>query len=99
MKGIKMQSRRKFIQIIPVAGMSMIASQSVLAQRPADAVDLKNSQVTALKYVDKTPDPNKKCSNCQLFQGKANDAWGGCPLFGAKKVAGEGWCSAWVKKA
>jgi len=34
-----------------------------------------------------------------LFQGKASDASGGCPLFAGKKVATKGWCSAYAKKA
>ncbi|MEO7055783.1 MAG: high-potential iron-sulfur protein [Caldimonas sp.] len=41
----------------------------------------------------------QKCSNCQLFQGKAADAWGPCPLFAGKQVAATGWCSAWAAKA
>ena len=41
---------------------------------------------------------DQKCTNCALYQGKATDAWGGCPLFGTKQVAGPGWCSAWAKK-
>lgn len=39
------------------------------------------------------------CANCQLFQGTAKDALGGCPLFAGKQVAGGGWCSAWAKKS
>ena len=39
------------------------------------------------------------CANCQLFQGKPADAWGGCPIFSGKLVNGKGWCSAYVKKA
>jgi len=38
------------------------------------------------------------CTNCALYQGKASDAWGACPLFAGKQVAGKGWCSAWAKK-
>jgi len=34
-----------------------------------------------------------------LFQGKAGDAAGGCPLFAGKHVAGNGWCTAYAKKA
>jgi hypothetical protein len=94
-----MQSRRTFIQIIPLAGATLLASQQALAARPADAMDPKAAQAAALKYVEKTPDATKKCSGCQLYQGKATDEWGACPLFGGKKVAGAGWCSAWVKKA
>jgi hypothetical protein len=33
-----------------------------------------------------------------LYQGKASDAWGGCPLFAGKQVSGKGWCSAYAKK-
>jgi hypothetical protein len=94
-----MQSRRTFIQIMPIAGVALLASQTALAARPADAMDPKAAQATALKYTEKTPDAAKKCNNCQLYQGKATDEWGVCPLFGGKKVAGAGWCSAWVKKA
>jgi hypothetical protein len=39
------------------------------------------------------------CRNCDLYQGKADSAAGGCSLFGAKQVAGKGWCSAYAKKA
>ena len=37
------------------------------------------------------------CSNCALFQGGQGDA-GNCPLFGGKKVAAAGWCTAWAPK-
>jgi hypothetical protein len=95
-----MQTRRKFIQIVPVAGAALLAGREVLAQaKPADALDPKSPQASGLKYVEKTTNAAQKCTNCQLYQGKATDAWGGCPLFAGKKVASEGWCSAWVKKA
>ncbi len=95
-----MQTRRKFIQIVPVAGAALLAGREVLAQaRPADTLDAKSPQATGLKYVEKSTNAAQNCHNCQLFQGKATDPWGGCPLFAGKKVAGPGWCSAWVKKA
>jgi hypothetical protein len=92
-----MQSRRKFIQIVPLAGAALLAGRDALAARPADALDPANAQAAALKYTEKSPDGAKLCSNCQLFQGAGE--WGGCALFPGKKVAGAGWCSAWVKKA
>ena len=98
LKETMMQTRRKFIQIVPVASAALLAGSEVLAQaKPADALDPKSPQATGLKYVEKSTEAGKKCSGCQLYQGK--EAWGGCPLFAGKKVAGEGWCSAWVKKA
>ncbi len=39
------------------------------------------------------------CSNCALYQGKAGDTEGPCPLFGGRHVLSTGWCSAYVKKA
>ena len=54
-------------------------------------------RVDAKKYPKVVAGQN--CSNCALYQGKATDKQAGCPLFGTKQVAGQGWCSAWAKKA
>ena len=101
-----MQTRRKFIQIVPVAGAALLASREVLAQAK---VDPKDAQAAALGYVedaskvDKAKQPKyaagQACANCQLYQGKATDAYAGCPLFAGKQVAGKGWCSAYAPKA
>jgi len=93
--------------------MQLAAGSTVLAAAHAQAqparVDEKDPQAVALGYVADTTKADtkkfpkhsndQKCNNCALFQGKATDAWGGCPLFGVKQVAGAGWCSAWAKKA
>jgi High potential iron-sulfur protein len=102
-----MTTRRQFITIVPVAGGALLAQQSVMAQ--ANMVDEKDPQAVALGYVadaakvDKTKykqyAAGQTCANCALYQAKATDPTGGCPLFGAKKVAGKGWCQAWAKKA
>jgi putative hemolysin len=99
-------SRRVFMMQVAVGGVALGAGAAAVAQ-PA-RIDEKDPQAVNLGYVHDTTKANKakfakhtndqKCSNCQLYQGKATDAWGGCPLFGAKQVAGPGWCSAWVKK-
>ena len=92
-----MQTRRKFIQIVPVAGAALLAGREVLAQtRPADAADPKNH--ANIQYVEKSAKADQKCGNCLLYQGKASDAWAACPLVGNKKVPNAGWCSAWAKK-
>lgn len=39
------------------------------------------------------------CSNCQLYQGTANDEWAGCPLFAGKRVKGTGWCNAYAPRS
>lgn len=99
-------TRRTFLMQVAVAGTALAASQ---AQAQAVKLDEKDPQAVALGYVaDTTKADTKKfpkhtkdqhCGNCALFQGKATDAVGGCPLFGAKQVASKGWCSAWAKKA
>ena len=102
-----MTSRRRFIQIVPVAGVSLLAARGAVAQAPM--LNEKDPQAVALGYVadatkaDKAKYKNyaagQLCLNCALYQGKATDAAGGCPLFAGKQVAGKGWCSAYAKKA
>ena len=98
-------NRRTFIIQAAAVGASALAAGRTLAQAKLEEND---PQAVALGYkhdstkVDAVKYPKheaaQKCSSCQLFQGKATDAWGPCALFGAKQVAGPGWCSAWVKK-
>lgn len=102
---MKNTNRRVFMMQVAVGSSAVIASQAMAQAK----VDPKDPQATALGYVADTTkvDAKKypkhenaqKCSNCQLYTGKAADAWGGCSLFAGKQVAGPGWCSAYVKKA
>jgi len=99
-------NRRVFMLRVAVAG-SALATARGFAQ-PA-MVDEKDPQAVALGYVHDTTKADtkkfpkhsvdQKCSGCQLFQGKATDAKAPCTLFSGKLVAGNGWCSAWVKRA
>jgi hypothetical protein len=99
-------NRRIFLMQLAAGSTVLAATQ---AQAQAARVDEKDPQAMALGYVHDTTKADtkkfpkhtndQKCSNCALFQGKPADAWGGCPLFGVKQVAGGGWCSAWAKKA
>jgi hypothetical protein len=80
---------------------SSVQAQALLDEKDAQAVAL--GYVADAKRVDTKKFPKfvagQNCTNCALYQGKATDKAGGCPLFGAKQVAGAGWCSAWAKKA
>ena len=98
-------NRRVFLMQVAACGSALVATG---AQAQAVKVDEKDAQAVALGYVADTTKADKKkfpkhaneqkCNNCALYQGKAADAAGGCPLFGTKQVAGAGWCSAWAKK-
>ncbi len=99
-------TRRVFLMQVAAASSALVATAAAQAQ--AVKVDEKDPQAVALGYVADTTKADikkfpkhtkdQKCNNCALYQGKATDAWGGCPLFGTKQVAGAGWCSAWAKK-
>lgn len=102
---MKSTNRRIFMMQVAMGGTAVVATQAMAQAK----VNPKDPQAVALGYVEDTTkvDAKKypkhantqKCNNCQLFVGKAGDAAGGCALFPGKQVAGNGWCSAWVKKA
>ena len=99
-------SNRRVFMLTLAAGTSVLATSGAMAQAKLDE---KDATAMALGYVadsakaDKKKYPKhdaaQKCSNCQLFQGKAGAADGPCPLFPGKTVAANGWCASWVKKA
>jgi High potential iron-sulfur protein len=99
-------NRRVFLMQVAASGTALVGLQ---VQAQAAKVDEKDAQAVALGYVADTTKADAKkfpkhaneqrCSNCALYQGKASDTVGGCPLFGTKVVAAGGWCSAWAKKA
>jgi len=98
-------SRRVFLMQVAAGGAVLASATQAQAQAK---IDEKSPQAVALGYVHDTTKADtkkfpkhtnaQKCNNCALYQGKATDAWAGCPLFGASQVAGPGWCSAWAKK-
>jgi hypothetical protein len=104
---VKSSNRRIFL-MQAAAGGSLLAASQAMAQAAPAKVDEKDAQAVALGYVKDTAKADKKkfpkhaadqkCSNCQLYTGKANEASGPCPLFPGKHVEANGWSSAWVKK-
>ena len=96
-------TRRTFLMTL--AASSAAFSSAAQAQAKLDE---KDAQALALGYVaEATKADTKKfpkyaagqnCVSCALYQGKAADAAGLCPLFAGRQVAGKGWCSAWAKK-
>jgi formylmethanofuran:tetrahydromethanopterin formyltransferase len=96
--------RRTFLFTLAASGTALHTTAQAQAM-----VDEKDAQAVALGYVadGKKVDTKKypkfvasqNCANCALYQGKATDKTGGCPLFAAKQVTAAGWCSAWAKKA
>ena len=101
-----MTNRREFIVQLSLGTGALAATQAMAA---GPMVAENDAQATALGYkADATKTDVKKfpkyaagqaCKNCQLYQGKAGEPWGACPIVGGKLVAAAGWCTAYVKKA
>lgn len=97
-------SRRRFVGTLVAAGTlagtaRSFAQPARVAEADEQAVALgykhDTAQVDAAKYPKHTA--AQRCSNCSFWQGKPEDAWAGCAMFGRKQVAGAGWCQVWAK--
>ena len=96
-------TRRTFLVTLAASSAALTSAAHAQAK-----LDEKDPQALALGYVAEASKTDTKkypkyaagqnCANCALYQGKATDAAGLCPLFAGKQVAGKGWCSAWAKK-
>lgn len=40
----------------------------------------------------------QECSNCALFQARADEEWAGCSIFPGKAVNAKGWCTVYAPK-
>ena len=98
-------SRRRFVVQLVVAGSAACGSRSFAqagahvdeADEPAIALGYKHdtTRVDAKKYPKHAA--AQRCNNCSFWQGKPDDAWAGCAMFGRKHVANVGWCQVWAK--
>ena len=101
-----MTARRQFILTLLPATLALGSAAQALAQPArvdendpaAKGIGYKHdaSKVDAAKYPAFAK--GKVCSGCALYQGKAGEAWGACPIVAGKLVNANGWCTAWVKK-
>jgi len=102
-------TRRSFVGHctgVCIAGAAMIVLRPARAQAGAH-VEESDEQAVALGYRHDTTkvdaakypkhQPAQRCSGCSFWQGKPDDAWAGCAMFGRKQIANAGWCQAWAK--
>ena len=93
-----------------VTGIAFVGAAGGSSRAFAQAlVSEDDPQAKALGYVSDATKVDVKrfakyvagqnCANCALYQAKAGDPVGGCPLFAGRQVPAKAWCSAWVKKA
>jgi High potential iron-sulfur protein len=98
-------TRRRFIGQVVIAGSAACGCR-VYAQGGAH-VDEADEQAIALGYKNDTATVDSKkcpkhassqhCGNCSFWQGKPDDTWAGCAMFGRKQVANQAWCQVWAK--
>lgn len=99
---MKKLSRRQFITstaVVTTAGPMLLLTGPTARAANEPRLDLSDPQAKALSYTHASPKADSLCTNCQLYTGAADAAWGPCAIFPGKQVAGAGWCSAWAKKA
>lgn len=113
-----MNSRRQFFkQLATFAGfaaLTSVFSGTVLAEEKRRSrgagggetempLAVPGKEVAgALGYIEKSKDPAKHCSNCQLYTKsgkKGSDEIGKCQVIPGKLVKGAGYCNSWAKKA
>lgn len=103
-------SRREFLTrlgvgALVVGGVSALAACGKSGGGDATAActdpgGASKAQRDALHYVDKSPNAEKHCTNCQLYVAAEGGApCGKCTLFASTPVSPTGYCDTWTKKA
>ena len=78
------------------SGTTASADCSDLSSLSASEKKNREQMVSSLQYVEETPNPEQKCSNCQLYvESEYGAGCGGCTLFPGP-VAANGYCNSWA---
>jgi hypothetical protein len=99
-------NRRQFMLFTAAGAATFALNGKVQAQA---MLSLTDPQAIAMGYVtdhlnvDKKKYPKfvagSRCGSCQIYQSTPTSVSGPCAIFPGKQVAGNGWCSAFQKKA
>lgn len=82
---------------IPVALEACKKDEALTCTNTAGLSQADLATRTTLQYVERSADPSKKCSGCQLFQAAAPGQCGGCTLVKGPINPG-GSCTAFVAR-
>lgn len=100
-------NRREFLTRLGVGALAVGATAALAAcgkSGGGDAPQCKDStggtdaQRKGVNYVDATPNAEKRCDNCALYQ-PGEGGCGKCTLFAGTAVSPGGYCDSWAKKA
>jgi hypothetical protein len=97
-------SRRATLQILGAAPLLSAVLAACGKGEPDSCQDIAGLSEpekvarTALQYVDRSPQADKQCRGCQLFQPPADPSQcGGCQVVKGP-IHPNGYCTAWAKK-
>jgi len=96
--------RRGLLSLLTTSTLGAIALSVTGCSKPLRCDDtaslspaeLETRNVTA-QYVDQSPEAEKHCSSCALFQSKGDTVCGGCQLVKGP-INPNGYCKLWVAK-
>jgi hypothetical protein len=101
-----MTSRRRFIELVPVAGTALLWGPAADAQ--ASRLEESDPRAAAVGYVADAARVDAKkfpkyvagsvCTGCEFYLAKPSEPWGPCTIFPRKLVAGRGWCDAFATR-
>src|SRR5210317_534326 len=93
------KSRRTFLCALGTGAMvlplSNLTRQGVALAAESSKVDPESPAAKVLEYVHESPNPLRRCADCQLFKGSRTAKWGRCALLAGKLVNARGWCHSW----
>jgi hypothetical protein len=95
--------RRRALQKIALGALTLIPAASLACGKRLDCTDVagltpdEQEARRANVYVDKSPDPSKRCDNCGQYVAAAPDQCGGCKVLKGP-VHPQGYCKLWVTK-
>lgn len=95
--------RRAALRTLALGAMTLIPAAALACGKRLDCSDvagLTPDEQEARRsngYVDKSPDPGKRCDNCGQYVAAAPDQCGGCKVLKGG-VHPQGYCKLWVTK-
>jgi hypothetical protein len=80
----------------PATGVQRLRAEDPVARSLLYVPDTR--RVPAGNPLAARHDPTQRCAGCIHVRGNAGDTWRPCPVFPARLVNADGWCSVWAPR-
>jgi len=81
------------------AGEAWVDESEPLAQKLGYRHDASEVDTAAFPKRLGAQGARQFCDNCAMFDGEPGDPDAPCSIFQNRRVAGRGWCNAWVSRS